>query len=134
MGNREILIDTNIIIDFLRKQNKQQSYLWMIKEADCNCIISTITVFELYAGAISSRHKDDLKKLIKWLDIQPLTAEIAQLSAEIYKDLKAKNQLIEFRDIFIGATAIKINIPLLTLNEKHFIRIKGIRIYDIQSI
>ena len=134
MENRDILIDTNIIIDFLRKQNKQQSYLWRIKEADYNCIISTITVFELYAGAISSRHKEDLKKLLKWLDIQPLTTEIAQLSAEIYKELKAKNQLIEFRDIFIDATAIKINIPLLTLNKKHFIKIKGIRIYDMQSI
>ncbi len=134
MEHRDILIDTNIIIDFLRKQNKQQSYLWRIKEANFNCIISTITVFELYAGAISSRHKDDLKKLIKWLDIQPLTTEIAQLSAEIYKNLKVNNQLIEFRDIFIGATAIAINIPLLTLNEKHFIRIEGIRIYDIQII
>ena len=134
MENRDILIDTNIIIDFLRKQNKQQSYLWKVKEADFNCIISTITVFELYAGAISSRHKDDLKKLLKWLDIHPLTAKIAELSAELYKDLKAKNQVIEFRDIFIGATAIEMNIPLLTLNEKHFIRIKGIRIYDIQNI
>ncbi len=134
MENRNILIDTNIIIDFLRKQNKQQSYLWRIKEADFNCIISTITAFELYAGVISSRHKDDLKKLLKWLDLQPFTIEIAKISAEIYKDLKSKNQLIEFRDIFIGATAIQIDIPLLTQNEKHFTRIKGIRIYDIQSI
>ncbi len=134
MGNRDILIDTNIIIDFLRKQNKQQTYLWKLKEADYNCIISTITVFELYAGAITLKHKDDLKKLLKWLEIQPLTTEIAQLSAEIYKDLKNQNELIEFRDIFIGATAIKINIPLMTLNNKHFIRIKGIKIYDIQSI
>ena len=134
MGNRDILIDTNIIIDFLRKQNKQQTYLWKLKEADYNCIISTITVFELYAGAITLKHKDDLKKLLKWLEIQPLTTEIAQLSAEIYKDLKTQNELIEFRDIFIGATAIKINIPLMTLNNKYFIRIKGIKIYDIQSI
>ena len=68
------------------------------------------------------------------MEIQPLTTEIAQLSGEIYKDLKAKNQHIEFRDIFIGATAIMRNIPLLTLNEKHFTGIKGIKIYDVQII
>ena len=134
MEYRDILIDTNIIIDFLRKSNKQKTSLWKIKESNYNSIISTITVFELYAGATSERHTDDLKRLIKWLEIQPLTASIAQLSAEIYKDLKAHNQLIEFRDIFIGATAIKLNIPLLTLNDKHFVRIKGIRLYDRKTI
>ncbi len=134
MGNRDILIDTSIIIDFLRKRDKNRSYLWRIKEADFNCIISTITVFELYAGAITLRHKNDLKKLLKWLDVQPLTIEIAKLSAKIYKDLKSKNQLIEFRDIFIAATAIIINIPLLSLNEKHFERIERVRIYNIKGI
>ncbi|NPA40410.1 MAG: type II toxin-antitoxin system VapC family toxin [Thermodesulfobacteria bacterium] len=120
MENRNILIDTNIIIEFLRKKNKQKSYLWKIKEMDLNCFISTITVFELYAGAITERHKRDL--------------ETAKRSAEIYKELKNNNQLIEFRDIFIGATALEINLPIITLNEEHFKRIKGIKIYDIDKI
>ncbi|GAB6888524.1 hypothetical protein JCM13304A_20230 [Desulfothermus okinawensis JCM 13304] len=134
MENRDILIDTSIIIEFLRKQNKQLSYLWKIKEAGFNCLISTITVFELYAGAITKRHKKDLNKLMKWMDVIPLTTEIAQRSAEIYKDLKSQNQPIEFRDIFIGATAVEVNVLLLTLNEKHFKRIKGIKIYNKENI
>ncbi len=120
MENKNILIDTNIIIEFLRKKNKQKSYLWKIKEMDLNCFISTITVFELYAGAITERHKRDL--------------ETAKRSAEIYKELKNNNQLIEFRDIFIGATALETNLPIITLNEEHFKRIKGIKIYDINEI
>ncbi len=63
MENRDILIDTSIIIEFLRKQNKQLSYLWKIKEAGFNCLISTITVFELYAGAITKRHKKRFKQI-----------------------------------------------------------------------
>lgn len=39
MENRNILVDTSIIIEFLRKQKKQNSYLWKLKELDFNCFI-----------------------------------------------------------------------------------------------
>ena len=130
MENRNILVDTSMIIEFLRKKNKQNTYLWKLKELSFNCFISTITVFELYAGAITERHKEDLKRLLKWMEIIPFTNEIAQRSAEIYKELKLNNQLIEFRDIFIGATALEMKLPIITLNEGHFKRIKGIEIYN----
>ena len=130
MDNREILVDTSVIIDFLRKKNKRNSLLWEIKEEDFNCIISSITVFELYAGAVTPRHIKDLEKLLRWLEIVSLTREIAEQSAEIYKRLRRKNQLIEFRDIFIGATSMVLNIPLITFNEEHFKRIEGITIFN----
>ena len=88
----------------------------------------------MYAGAITDRHKQDLEKLLKWIEIIPFTQEIAKRSAEIYKRLKANNQLIEFRDIFIGATALEMELPLITLNEVHFNRIKGIKIYDRNNL
>lgn len=133
MDNRDILIDTTIIIEFLRKQNKQATYLWKIKEAGFNIHISTITVFELYAGALTNTHKNDLKKLFKWFEIIPFGFDTARISAEIYKNLKLKNQLIEFRDIFIAATSIEVNIPLLTVNKKHFNRIKNIKIFELED-
>ncbi len=134
MEDRNILVDTSIIIEFLRKKKKQNTYLWKLKELGFNCFISTITVFELYAGAITERHKEDLKRLLKWMEIIPFTNEIAQRSAEFYKELRFNNQLIEFRDIFIGATALEKKLPMITLNEGHFKRIKGIKIYNRNSL
>ncbi len=133
MDDRDILIDTTIIIDFLRKQNKQATNLWKVKEAGFNVQISTITVFELYAGALTDIHKNDLLKLLKWFEIIPFGFETAQISAEIYKNLKAENQLIEFRDIFIAATSIEFNVPLLTLNKKHFNRINDVKISELED-
>ena len=60
----------------------------------------------------------------------PFNYDTAMKSAEIYNDLKSRNQVIEFRDIFIGATAILNHLPVLTLNRKHFERIDGIKIYE----
>ena len=42
--------------------------------------------------------------------------------------------MIEFRDIFIGATALELNVMLLTLNEKHFERIKEIKLYNKKTL
>ncbi len=134
MEDRNILVDTSIIIEFLRKKKKQNTYLWKVKELGLNCFISAITVFELYAGAITERHKQDLKKLLRWIEIIPFTKEIAECSAEIYKELKLDNQLIEFRDIFIGATALEMDFSIITLNEAYFKRIKGIKIYDRENL
>jgi len=40
--------------------------------------------------------------------------------------LKAKNKLIDAPDILIAGTAMRNNLPLATLNRKHFERINGL--------
>jgi tRNA(fMet)-specific endonuclease VapC len=44
--------------------------------------------------------------------------------SEIYHNLRRRNLIIEFRDIFIGATAITFQLPIKTLNQDHFQRIE----------
>ncbi len=42
--------------------------------------------------------------------------------------LSRANKMIDLADILIGATAMTHNIPIATLNVKHFDRIKGLEI------
>ena len=134
MENRRLLVDTSVIIEFLRKRDKKETILWKAKEKNCDCVVSAITVFELYPGAKTERHKKDLKILLKWMEIIPFTEKLAKKSAEIYLQLKERNNELEFRDIFIGATAIEMDIPVLTLNEKHFSRIPEVEIIDKDNV
>ena len=48
-------------------------------------------------------------------------------------ELKAKNRLIEFRDIFIAATAHQHNLPIATLNGKHFECVAQITLIELKS-
>jgi len=52
-----------------------------------------------------------------------MDAVAAEKAAEIYRDLKTQNKGIEFRDLFIAATALRNDCQLVTLNRKHFSRI-----------
>jgi tRNA(fMet)-specific endonuclease VapC len=58
------------------------------------------------------------------LDILELNIACTDLAAELYRDLKAKNQLISLPDLLIAATALVYELPLATLNLNHFQRIK----------
>mgnify|MGYP005811250473 CR=1 FL=1 len=49
-------------------------------------------------------------------------------AADIYRQPKSQNKLIEFRDIFIAATCLEYQQPLLTFNHKHFTRISGLEL------
>ncbi len=129
MENSGILVDTSIIIDFLRKQKKNKSLLWEIKSKYQETLISSITVFELYAGATDSKKRADIKSLLRWFKIVEFTEELGELSGKIYRNLKKSNNIIEIRDLFIGSTAILYGVEIATLNNKHFENIRDIQIY-----
>lgn len=123
MANRKILVDTSILIDFLRKKNKEKSSLWKLKEKYNDLTISSISVFELYAGATDNKKLADVKTILKWFDIIDFNEEIAEMSGEVFIKLKKNNKLIDYRDLFIGVSALFYNLKLSTLNIQHFDKI-----------
>ena len=62
----------------------------------------------------------------------PLNESVAIKAAQLYHRLKRENKLIDFRDIFIAATCIANNLPLATLNQKHFQRIEDLELYGLK--
>jgi tRNA(fMet)-specific endonuclease VapC len=79
-------------------------------------------------GASSPEKMNDIKLLTNNIEVLSLSEKVARKAAEIYHQLRQSNQMIEFRDIFIGATCIVNDLPIKTLNGKHFSRINGLKI------
>ena len=122
-----ILIDTSIVIEHLRKQNRRKSILYRIAD-EYALYASTIVEFELYAGATDRQKQDDVLEILSWCTLLPFTSDVAAAAAAVYRDLKAANQLIEIRDIFIAATALTYTLPVMTLNLGHFDRIERLQL------
>lgn len=126
-----VILDTNIIIDHLRRSQKGDSLFLQIakKVAREDLAISIITVQELYRGksTLVKEEEEKMFKIISLLRIMPYTYEIAQLAGEITRDL---DHLIEFADSAIAATTILNDAILYTLNKKDFINIKKLKITD----
>ncbi len=129
MEDQRVLIDTSIVIEHLRKRNKQKSILFKIIE-NYEIVLSSISVFELYAGATDHRKRLDIENILSAVEVIPFTSAIALRAAQVYLFLRKTNNVLDIRDIFIGATALTFNLPLLTLNRSHFKRIPELELID----
>ena len=125
MESSGILVDTSIVIDYLRSHNRvQTNFIKLFK--DNRLYLSTISVFELLNGSTSEVKRLDVETVCAEINILDFNIDTAKIASEIYRDLRTKNQLIEFRDILIAASALQHDLPLATLNRKHFERVNGV--------
>ena len=91
--------------------------------------ISIITHYEIFTGSNDNQDvfwTDFLESVVVLdFDLQSSTEAV-----KIYKGLKKTNKMIDLADILIAATSISNNLPLATLNLKHFHRIKSLDIIN----
>jgi len=129
MENTNVLIDTSVIIDYIRAKQKEKSLLYILFKHDYDIFISSITTFEVLNG-LNTQNAELIELIFKRINSISFDYNVAKYSSFIYNELKSKNQLIEIRDIFIAATAIFAKIPLATSNIKHFNRIEGLTLFE----
>src|SRR5512145_1752617 len=120
-----MVVDTNIFIEYLRAKDKKKTALFAIPDAT-QLYISSVTMYELLMGATDENKQKDIKLLTEDLPVLPFDESVSKKAAEIYHQLRLENNMIDFRDIFIAATCMVFELPLKTLNRKHFDRIKGL--------
>ena len=129
MESTLICLDTSILIDFYRKKDKSKTQFFKLTEQYALFAVSAVTEYELYLGN-SEEQNVFWDKLFSQITVLPFNSKSARQSAIIYQQLKAKNKLVETPDILIAGTAISNNIPLATLNRKHFEHIKNLQLID----
>lgn len=123
----QILIDTSVIIDYLRQKQKENTLLYRLVAGRDQPNISILTHTELYAGKSVWENKtalENLDKILSSLKIIPFTLKMSFAAGEI-----RSTHNIDLVDAIIAATAIEEKLPLFTLNKKHFEKIREIKLY-----
>ncbi|MGB0932029.1 MAG: type II toxin-antitoxin system VapC family toxin [Chitinophagales bacterium] len=129
MADSRMVVDTSIFIEHLRARDKMTTGLYNLPN-DATLLISSVTLYELYLGARDEGKWNDVEALTLGIPVLPFNYEVSIEAAKIYHELRRSNNMIEFRDIFIGATARVYDIPIKTLNKRHFKRIEGLTVLD----
>lgn len=129
----DYLIDTDIIIDFLKNQNN--SVAFFTKIADYPIKISVINQIEIEYGIQKSVHPQKRKKEFQdFLDsfsiiILPVDSIVAKEFIKIKIDLENKKTPLADFDLLIAASAIANNLKLATRNTGHFQRINSLQLF-----
>jgi len=124
---RGVILDTDVLIELIKEKRLSQ----IIEFIDPH--ISFITLYEYLRGLkyLNKGLKKEKEKIEESLTILWINNEILIKMSEIWFKLRKKGATIDERDLLIGTTAITYNLPLWTLNKKHFARLEeyGLKLY-----
>lgn len=113
-----VLIDTDIVIDFLRGAAYTQPLMGSLWN-DGQAIISVLTVYELTAG-MREAEKVVTQNFIEACGVEPITPEIAFKGGELYRKYRVKGVTLTSLDCLIAATALVKGYKVATRNVKHY--------------
>lgn len=130
MQKMSYLIDTNIIIYSIKGNSIVHDNF--LKNEKIPKAISVITYGELLFGARKSRNVEKNSAIVYRIkELFPII-DIDKAVIETFSELKVNSHktgsIIDDFDLLIASTALTTNSILVTNNEKHFARIKGLKI------
>lgn len=124
MEMKKYLIDSDILIDYLRGSSNTRDFLFGLNQK-ATLMISAVNVVEIYSGKNiqNTNKKKIIDCFLNEFKIIPLEKNLAKEAGEI----RMKYQT-PFADAIIAASAIKSQAILATRNIKHFSKIKNLKI------
>lgn len=113
---KNTLIDTDILINFLRGREKAKEYLSSVID-DAMVYCSAITIAEIFAG-MKEHEREKTEELLDSLNIVDVNREIAEKAGSYRNSIKS--QSMELDDCIIAASAFVRQAVLATGNGKHY--------------
>ncbi|MHA1675121.1 MAG: type II toxin-antitoxin system VapC family toxin [Promethearchaeota archaeon] len=134
-----ILIDSNIIIGYLKGEQKIIDYLTQIVNTNTPIFISTISIYEIYLGIVANLYLKngrphlvpeflkDYNQLIHTCTILDFTRDSAEKGADIYAHAQGKGITIKQNDCMIAGIALSMGISRVITRDLHdFMKIQQI--------
>ena len=118
---KRYLVDSDILIDGLRKKQAAADYLDSLGDWS----YSIASAMELFAGARSKQEIQTIEKSLAPYERIGLSAEIGERGLELLRK-HAKSDGTGAMDALIAATALSQGMTLSTKNDKHFRNIDGL--------
>lgn len=126
-----VCLESDFIVSFLREKPAAIQKIQQLIGANIPICVSPLTAAELFEGAFSSDSENEIAKVeellstMKMLDFDLLAAKKA---GEILALLSKKGEKIGDIDSMTAAIALRHGQELITKNERHFAKIKNLKI------
>jgi predicted nucleic acid-binding protein len=129
-----MLFDSTFFVDLDRDKRRGRegaAIQFLRNNRQAEMAMSMISLGELARGF---DHREQWSALCRGFLILALDEDVLWTAAQIFNQLRKDGALIADNDLWIAATAMKHDIPLVTDNLKHFGRIEGLRIENYREL
>ena len=131
----ELILDTNFIVALEREASRQvagPAHAFLQAHAADHYTLTFTVVGELACGQSASARRD-WEKLCQPFPVIEWSRDIAWSYGELFRHLQTKGQLIGTNDLWIAATALAHDLPLVTNNTTEFARVPGLIIHPFKT-
>ncbi len=116
MANPRLLIDTDVMIEYLRGAEAAVAFLESLERRPAT---SVICVAELMAGIRDAQEEATLQQFLLAFELLPVDEEIARLGGQ-YRRTYMPSHNTGLADALIAATATQHGLRLATFNARHY--------------
>ena len=120
------IVDTDILIDAARGVPDAVNCLKRIKAHDV-LAISSVTQMELMVGCRNKSELQKLDKFLKQFQIIKLNEAVSDKAVELLRLYRLSHGLL-IADGLIAATALTLNVPFITKNQRDYQFIAGLNL------
>lgn len=134
MKNKQYLLDTNILIDFIKEVPSVVEHILQV--GTHRCCMSVISLHELYFGAnlagekkaeYYTREIERINTLLEYFTVLNLEAK-GEEYARIKYALRKKGKPVDEFDMVIAGHAVNAGLTIVTDNIKHFENMPDVKV------
>ena len=117
------LLDTCVLIDLLRRDERAEQAVLALGERPCVCAVSAM---ELHAGARSQKEERRIDAVLAAFRSVAIDNDVFRRAGSLLRHYRASHGL-DISDALVAATAEHHGLVLATLNVKHFPMFKRLK-------
>lgn len=125
-----VVVDTDLLIDYLRSRGPGAGLVRSLLVAH-RLRLTAVTGFELRVGADFLDRREDILRLFRSRTVA-LDLASALRGGAVAASLRGQGLDIGFADCLQAGICLRHDLPLATRNRRHFGRVTGLRLVDIE--
>jgi tRNA(fMet)-specific endonuclease VapC len=127
------LLDTNVLSETIRKRPDEAVVARLRGVPQAQCFTSVVCVMELHVGAKRHRQSHALwqrieRDVLARVRVVPFGHRACLRAGGVLAELEVAGTPVGVEDVMIGATALELDLTVVTRNVRHFDRITGLRV------
>lgn len=123
-----LIFDTTFLIDFQRERNRGPGRAHEFLQSHGNdTAYLPMTAYGEFAEGFADRTEAAFLSMVESFELLPVTRSVADEYAQTVRALRSSGRLIGTNDLWIAATALEKQWPLVTRNHQDFSKVPGLR-------
>jgi len=122
----EVLVDSTVAIDASNNHSKAVAYVTRLLELE-EGIVHAMVIAEVLSGTRDAREQARFLRFLRQFRVVHANEVDSEAAIKLLVALHLSHN-VGFEDCLIAATALRLDLPVVTLNERHFRLFRGLRV------